>query len=162
MSSSERISRRAALAGLLALAGCGFTPVHAPGAVGDRLRGAVHLPDPTDTDSYTLNAHLITRLGVERAPRYDLTYGLRVALVGQGITAEQVSSRYALNGTLDFRLTDRASGETLTEGAVSAFTSYSATGSTIATTTAEADARLRLMHMLGDLLVTRLLGTLPD
>lgn len=161
MSWSEPIlTRRGALAGLLLLAGCGFTPVYAPGGVGDRLRGAVHLPDPTDLDSYALNAHLSTRLGPETAPRYDLTYALRVAVVEQGITPEQVTTRYALNGTLDFRLTDRASGATLAQGAVSAFTSYSATGTTIATTAAEADARARLMRMLGDQLVTRLLGTL--
>ena len=159
MSWSDPITRRAALAGLAALAGCGFTPAYAPGGVGQRLRGAVHLPDPAEIDSYALNAHLTARLGPETAPRYDLAYVLRVAVVEQGITPEQVTTRFSLNGTLDFRLTDRASGATLSQGAVSAFTSYSATGSTIATTTAEADARARLMRMLGDQLVTRLLGT---
>ena len=160
MSWSDRIPRRTALAGLMALAGCGFTPAYAPGGAGDRLRGAVHLPDPTDIDSYALNAHLTARLGPATAPRYDLAYTLRVAVVEQGITPEQITTRFSLNGTLDFRLTDRASGAVLSQGAVSAFTSYSATGSTIATTTAEADARARLMRMLGDQLVTRLLGTL--
>lgn len=160
MWSSDVLTRRGALAGLAALAGCGFTPAYGPGGAGDRLHGAVHLPDPTDIDSYALNAHLSTRLGPEQTPRYDLTYALRVAVVEQGITPEQVTTRYALNGTLDFRLTDRASGATLSQGAVSAFTSYSATGTTIATTAAESDARTRLMRMLGDQLVTRLLGTL--
>lgn len=160
MSSSDALlTRRGALAGLLALAGCGFTPAYAPGGVGEALRGAVHLPDPTDLDSYALNAHLSARLGAETALRYDLTYALRVAVVEQGITSEQITTRFALNGTLDFRLTDRASGAMVSQGSVSAFTSYSATGSTIATTTAETDARARLMRMLGDQLVTRLLGT---
>lgn len=160
MSWSDPINRRMALAGLALLAGCGFTPAYAPGGVGERLRGTVHLPDPTDFDSYALNAHLTARLGPETAPRHDLAYTLRVAVVEQGITPEQITTRFALNGTLDFRLTDRANGAVLAQGAVSAFTSYSATGTTIATTTAEADARARLMRMLGDQLVTRLLGTL--
>ena len=123
MSWSDPITRRGALVGLMLLAGCGFTPAYAPGGAGDRLRGAVHLPDPTDIDSYALNAHLAARLGVESAPRYDLTYALRVAVVDQGITREQVATRYALNGTMDFRLADRASGAVVSQGAVSAFTS---------------------------------------
>lgn len=160
MSSCDRLSRRAVLAGLLLAGGCGFAPAYAPGGAGSRLQGAVHLPDPTDIDSYSLNAHLESRLGPEAAARYDLGYALRVAVVEQGIDPEQVASRYALNGTLDFTLTARETGAEVARGAVSAFTSYSATGSTIATTAAEADARRRLMRMLGDQLVTRLLGTL--
>ena len=160
MSSFDPLTRRMALAGLALLAGCGFTPAYAPGGAGDRLRGTVHLPDPTDLDSYALNAHLAARLGPEAAPRHDLAYTLRVAVVEQGITSEQVATRYALNGTLDFTLTERATGNRLAQGAVNAFTSYSATGTTIATTAAEADARARLMRMLGDQLVTRLLGAL--
>ena len=39
------------------------------------------------------------------------------------------------------------------------FTSYSATGSTVAGLAAEEDAALRLMHILADQIVTRLLAT---
>lgn len=145
--------------GLAALAGCGFTPAYAPGGAGSQLRGAVELPDPDGMDAYLLNARLTERLGPAADPRFDLTYGLRIAVTAQGVTSEQITTRHALNGMLDFRLTDRATGQPVAEGAVNAFTSYSATGSTIATTAAESDARKRLMTMLADQLITRLLGT---
>ena len=158
----RRLTRRVALLGLLALAGCGFAPVYGPGGPGHALRGSIRLPAPTDIDSHALNARLEERLGPETAARYDLAHDLRVAVVEQGITPEQVTTRYALNGTLEFTLTEQASGRMVTQGAVSAFTSYSATGSTIATTAAEADARRRLMQMLADQLVARLIATVRD
>lgn len=168
MSSSDpSLSRRAVLSGGLAaltvaaLGACGFTPAYGPGGAGTRLRGAVRLPDPSDADAFALNMRLSERLGPEVTPRYDLAYTLRVAVLGQAITPEQVTTRFALNGTVQFTLTDRASGTRITKGAVNAFTSYSATGTTIATTAAESDARQRLMRMLADQLVTRLLGTVP-
>lgn len=165
MSSSDPIPRRAVLLGGLALAGlaagCGFTPAYGPGGAGTRLRGAIHLPDPSDADAFALNLRLSERLGPEADLRYDLAYTLRVAVVEQGITPEQVATRYALNGTADFRLTERATSAVVSQGQVSAFTSYSATGTTIATVAAESDARQRLMRMLADQLVTRLLGTVP-
>ena len=72
-----------------------------------------------------------------------------------------MTTRYSLNGSADFRLTDAASGATVTEGQVSSFTSYSTTGTTVATLTAEYDARQRLARMLADQVVTRLLAAAP-
>jgi LPS-assembly lipoprotein len=43
-------------------------------------------------------------------------------------------------------------------GHIDAFTSYSATGSTVAGQTAQIDANLRLMRLLGDELVMRLIA----
>jgi LPS-assembly lipoprotein len=43
-------------------------------------------------------------------------------------------------------------------GHIDAFTSYSATGSTVAGQTAQSDAYLRLMRLLGDDLVLRLIA----
>lgn len=155
----SRPGRRAVLLGVAVIAGCGFSPAYGPGGAANALHGAIHPPDPEGIDSYALNARLVERLGPESAPRHDLAYDLRVAVVEQGITSGQVTTRYALNGTLAFRLTARETGEISAQGTVSAFTSYSATGSTIATMAAEADARRRLMHMLADQLVTRLIAT---
>ena len=58
-------------------------------------------------------------------------------------------------------LTDSASGAEVTRGQVSTFTSYSTTGTTIATMSAEQDAHDRLARMLADQVVTRLLAIDP-
>ena len=80
-----------------------------------------------------------------------------MGVVPQAITTDEVTNRYSLNGTADFTLTDRA-GRVLAQGRVSNFTSYSTTGTTIATLSAEGGARSRLAEMLADQVVTRLLA----
>ncbi|MFD2440590.1 LPS assembly lipoprotein LptE [Paracoccus kondratievae] len=73
-----------------------------------------------------------------------------------------MTTRYALNGTADFVLTEASSAREVTRGQVSSFTSYSTTGTTIATMAAEQDAHDRLARMLADQVVTRLLAVQPD
>ena len=58
--------------------------------------------------------------------------------------------------------TDRTTATRVTGGRVESFTSWSATGSTVAGLTAEEDARLRLMRILADQIVARLLATSGD
>lgn len=163
MSSPERPvrqrSRRAALLGagaLALLAGCGFQPVYGPGGAGNRLFGKVRARDPVTYQDFAFNRRLDERLGGE-GDLYDLDYRLSVGVVAQAITPDEVTTRYSLNGTADFALKDRA-GTVLAEGRVSSFTSYSTTGTTIATLAAEGDARERLALMLADQVVTRLLA----
>ena len=55
-------------------------------------------------------------------------------------------------------MTDAATGRQITSGTVEAFTSYAATGSTVATQAAEDDARARLAVLLADMIVTRMLA----
>ena len=74
---------------------------------------------------------------------------------------DRITTRYSLNGSADFTLTDATTGATVTKGQVSTFTSYSTTGTTVATLTAEYDARQRLARMLADQVVTRLLAAAP-
>ncbi|MCT4331386.1 LPS assembly lipoprotein LptE [Paracoccus sp. YLB-12] len=165
MSWPDRPSRRAALLGLLVLpAACGLTPVYGPGGAGTRLFGKVRPRDPQTFQDFSFNQRLAERLGPDGAAIYDLDYRLSVGVVPQAITPDEVTTRYSLNGTADFALTD-ASGGVLAQGRVSSFTSYSTTGTTIATLAAEGDARERLARMLADQVVTRLLAaatSLPD
>ena len=60
---------------------------------------------------------------------------------------------------IDWQLTERATGTRVAGGTVDSFTSYSATGSTVAGLAAEEDAYLRLMRLLADQIVSRLLAT---
>ena len=159
---ARRPNRRAVLAGglaLLTLSACGLTPVYGPGGAATRLWGQVRPADPRSIDDFAFNRRLAERLGGE-GDTYALDYRLRVGVVAQGITPDEVTTRYSLNGTADFTLTD-ASGAQVVAGQVSNFTSYSTTGTTVATLAAEADARGRLARMLADQVVTRLLAAVP-
>ena len=154
-------SRRAALAVALLAAGCGFAPVYGPGGAGTRLHGQVRVADPQTADDYAFLRRLTERLGPAETGRYDLAYTLRVAVLPQAITPDEVTTRFSLNGTATYRLTVSATGATVAQGEVSNFTSHSTVGTVIATNAAEQDARNRLAVMLADQVVTRLLATVP-
>ncbi|MDB6178902.1 LPS assembly lipoprotein LptE [Paracoccus sp. Z330] len=160
MWSRNRIGRRAALLGVLALSACGLQPVYGPQGAGKRLFGKVRPRDPDDYQEFVFNTQIAQRLGPESADAFDLDYRLSIGVVSQAITQEQVTTRYSLNGTADYVLKD-SRGRALSSGRVSTFSSYSTTGTTIATLTAEADARRRLARMLADQVVTRLLADSP-
>lgn len=145
-------------AATLGLAACGFTPVHAPGGPGQRLQGKVRAADPRTIEDFAFVRRITERLGPPEAEDYELAYNLRLASVPQAITTRQITTRYALNGSADFTLTRIATGQVVAQGQVNNFTSYSTTGTTIATMSAEQDAHDRLARMLADQVVTRLYG----
>ncbi|SFX44916.1 LPS-assembly lipoprotein [Paracoccus pantotrophus] len=155
-------SRRAVILGALVLAGCGFSPVYGPGGTGGKLFGQVRTADPRTPDDFAFAGRIAERLGPDAQARFLLDYRLRIAVVPQAITPDEVTTRYALNGTADFTLTEAGTGREVTRGQVSSFTSYSTTGTTIATMAAEQDAHERLARMLADQVVTRLLAIQPD
>lgn len=126
--------------------------------------GKVRPRDPKTYQDFAFNQRLSERLGPDGAALYDLDYLISIGVVPQAITPDEVTTRYSLNGTADFALKD-ASGRVLAQGRVSSFTSYSTTGTTISTLSAEGDARARLSRMLADQVVTRLLAasaSLPE
>jgi LPS-assembly lipoprotein len=161
MSSSDR---RHFLLGLAALplAACGFTPAYGPGGAADALRGRVQLRDPVTQDDFHFVSHMETRIGRAQAAAYDLGYDIATSVQASGITATNVTTRYTLNGSATWSLTDRASGARIAGGTVRGFTSWSATGTTIAGLAAQEDASRRLMVMLGDQIVTRLIAASPN
>ena len=152
-------NRRIFLALLAApLAACTFTPAYAPQGPAARLQGAVRVADPDSKNGFDLVERLEERLGRPEAPRFTLTHAIRTEAIAVGITSENSVPRFNLTGTVDWVLADMA-GKRLTGGQVQSFTSYSATGSTVAGLAAEEDAGLRLMRILADQIVTRLLAT---
>lgn len=161
MSSSDR---RHFLLGLAALplAACGFAPAYGPGGAADALRGRVQLRDPVTKDDFHFVSHMETRIGRAQAAAYDLGYDIATSVQVSGITATNVTTRYTLNGRATWSLTDRASGTRIAGGTVRGFTSWSATGTTIAGLAAQEDASRRLMVMLGDQIVTRLIAASPN
>ncbi|AWX93049.1 hypothetical protein DPM13_07520 [Paracoccus mutanolyticus] len=153
-------SRRGVLLAALALAACGFAPVYGPGGTGTRLQDKVRTADPRTPDDFAFAGRIAERLGPD-GTRYELDWRLRIAVVPQAITPNEITTRYSLNGTASYVLTEIASGRTVARGQVSSFTSYSTTGTTIATLAAEQDAHKRLARLLADQVVTRLLALDP-
>lgn len=67
-------------------------------------------------------------------------------------------TRYTLTGAAEWRLLEADTGVERLSGRAESFTSYSTTGSTVAMQTAEDDASTRLMRILADQIVTRLIA----
>ena len=141
-----------------ALPGCTLTPAYAPGGPAATLQGAVRVDSPDSKDGFDLVERLEERLGRPEAARFKLVYKITTDRTGVGITPENATTRYHLRGRVDWHLTD-LSGNRLTEGVAQSFTAWSATGSTVSGLAAEEDAGLRLMRILADQIVTRLLAT---
>ena len=160
MSSSDR---RLFLLGLatLPLAACGFTPAYGPEGGAGALRGRVAVQTPVSKGDFDFVSRLESRIGRGEAAAYDLGYSIAATRQSGGITAANETTRYTLRGTATWTLTDRASGSRVAGGEVSAFTSWSATGTTVAGLAAEDDAARRLMVMLADQVVIRLLAVAP-
>ena len=152
-------SRRFLLLVPLALAACGFAPVYGPGVSAEGLQNSIRVADPTDKLGFDLVERLEEQLGRPTAARFELTYTIETEPVGVGVTSDGAITRYNLVGSITYTLTNRVTGASLTEGRVDSFTSYSATGSTVAGLEAEDDARTRLMRLLADQIVARLLAT---
>lgn len=155
MSWSDGPARRGVLLGLVtALAGCGLSPVLAPGGSGG-LRGRVAVTAPDDSIGYALRTAIEDRLGLGDGADLTLSIDPQVDVRPAAITEEGARTRFNLLGRAPFRLTD-ATGVTLSEGVAEAFAGYSATGTTVATRAAEADAEQRLAASLAEIILTRL------
>lgn len=141
------------------LAACGFTPAYAPGGSGTALQNTILAAEPRDKPAFDLVERIEERLGPSDNPRFDLSYTITQNSVGVAISTENAITRYNLTGIVDWSLSDAATGARLTGGRAENFTSYSATGSTVAGLAAEEDASLRLMRILADQIVSQLLAT---
>ncbi|MEX5728085.1 LPS-assembly lipoprotein [Rhodovulum iodosum] len=151
-------SRRSFLLAVPALAACGFRPVYGPGGAAEGLNGRIALADPKTRDGFALAARLEDRLGPATAPLYRLDYIIETDSDPLAVTQEQETTRYDVIGRVRYRLTALDTGALADSGTVRSFTGYSATGSTLATLTARRDAYERLMVILADQIVARLVA----
>ena len=145
----------------MALAGCGFTPAYGPGGPGERLRERLVVETPDTPDGFRLRARLEDRLGRAEEAAAVLAVEPVLETVEAGITPEGAITRYNLQGRAAWRL-DSPAGVILAQDEVTAFTGYSATGTTVATRAAEEDARDRVTILLADEIVARLLLLPPE
>lgn len=150
-------SRFLLLLTLLPLAACGFQPAYGTRGAVPELFGRVQIQAPTDKNAFDLVERLENRLGRPQAPNLNLRYSIDTQEFGLAITPENAITRYNVTGNIRFSLADQA-GDVLADGLVTSFTSYSASGTTVSTTAARQDAYERLMSLLADQMVTRLIA----
>ncbi len=150
------------LLGAALLAGCGFQPAYAPGGAGAALRDSLILTAPTERNGYDFVNRIEDRLGRATSPRFRLDWSVIAEPMGAGITPTGAITRYTLKGRARYALLAEGSGQTLASGTVESFTSWSTSGSTVATLAAEGDAHRRLMVILADQVVARLIAAAPQ
>jgi LPS-assembly lipoprotein len=156
MSSSDRRTFVGMLA-LVPLAACGgFVPAYGPQGAARGLLQRVRIDDPRDKNSFDLVERLEERLGRVSEATYALSYTLSTSEVDLGVTPSNTITRYNVTGTVSFSLTALATGKVVSKATAETFTSYSASGTTVATGASRADAYRRLMRLLADQIVTRL------
>lgn len=151
--------RRSLLFLPVAIAACGFSPVYAPQASGNALQNRVEVSEATSENSYFLNRRIEDRLGRSDTPAYRLNVSVTVSRESLARNSSNNINRFNFIGEASYALVEDATGEVLTSGQVDNFTGASASGTTVATLAAERDARLRLMTLLADQIVARLLST---
>jgi len=122
------------------------------------LVGRIWPAVPVDQSGFGFVKQIEARLGRVETRDYDLTYDITTLSDGVGITPDGAITRYNLTGTVTWTLARNADGVRMAGGEVSNFTSYSATGSTVAGLTARQDAGRRLMVVLADMVVARMLA----
>ncbi len=151
-------SRRSLLCLPLVLAACGFSPVYGTGGTGGRLQNQVEVSEPGNTDGYLITRRLEERLGRSATPTYRLTLNVSTKRESLGVNTESNINRFNLIGEARYVLVEQGTGRVVTSGKVENFTGSSATGTTLATQAASRDARERLMVLLADQIVTKLLS----
>lgn len=142
---------------LVPLAACGgFVPAYGPEGEARGLLRRVRIEDPRDKNSFDLVERLEERLGRVSEAAYGLTYVVTTSEVDLGVTPSNTITRYNVTGSVSFTMTELATGKVVVKATAGTFTSYSASGTTVATGASRADAYRRLMRLLADQIVTRL------
>ena len=137
------MSKLAAIIAVIALAGCGFSPMYGP-SLSPQL-AAIYVEPMPERDGYELRNTLIDLLGsngAQAGKRYKLTVNLRQSSRGVALRNDAAITRY--NDTLDadYTLTDLA-GATITTGSQSTLSAYNVAASPYATLAAQRDSSKR-------------------
>ena len=125
--SARRLLAASAVAAGLALAGCGFTPLYAPGGVNAGL-SHIEVDAPDGRTAYLLRERLDDALLPERdaRPLYRLGFTLTERRDPRGLNTEDVASRYEFTVVVDYTLTELATGAVLHSGQETVLISYDA------------------------------------
>lgn len=143
--------------GATLLAACGYAPALAPGQPAAALFGRVRADDPADRRARAFVARIEERLGRPGAGAWRLGYTIETTPQGVGITPEGATTRIRIGGAVTFALAAAGEDAPLLAGREESFAAYSTTATAVATLIAEEAAEARLMRLLADRVVARLL-----
>ncbi|MCH2165235.1 MAG: LPS assembly lipoprotein LptE [Marinovum sp.] len=144
-------------------AGCQFTPAYGPGGSAEALFGGIEIKAPVSTDDFLLTQTLEDRLGRGTViSPYQLDYGLSLESAGIGVDRDGTSQRVQVTGDVAYALRRRGEEGALAKGVVRNFTGYSNTGNTVSTAAAKRAATERLIRILADDVVERILLASQD
>ncbi|MEP2642470.1 LPS assembly lipoprotein LptE [Roseobacter sp.] len=150
-------SRKILLMLPVVLAACGFTPVYAPNGNGTTLQDNILVSEPGTRNAFLLTQRFEQKLGRATDPVYNLELTVSTRQEGLAVDTEGITTRYNVLGTAGYTLVETSTGRVTASGTVTNFTGYSAAGTTVATSAAERDAQQRLMVLLADQIVARVL-----
>jgi len=132
------------------LSGCGFTPLYATPGMTPAL-ASVEVATPvsdvgaTSREGYYLRLKLNDQLGhdPDTPSRYRLQTTLKTSRLALGARVNNIASRYELDLTVSYVLSDSVTGEVLTKGSVPVKVSYDSSDPPYATVAANQDAETR-------------------
>lgn len=151
MSLSDRRTLLASLTAIGVVAACGFQPALSPDDSANALHGKVSTTPPVDDLGFDFVVAFEDRLGRSTQPVYELAHRISISSRGD-----------SLFGTLNYELTEIATGQTRSSGRITSFVT-AATGPTpLSTDRAREAAQRRLARALADQLVARLLAARPE
>jgi LPS-assembly lipoprotein len=149
------------LAALLALTGCGLTPMYAGGSAGPVAQGlaAVDVPPIEGKAGWLMrNAHndRLTQAGTHGSPRYRLDVVLDDKLEGLGLINDDTVGRERRTLRARYQLVDIASGNILLDATAGSDAGIDVVSSEYATIAAEDTALENLSKEVADRIVARL------
>jgi LPS-assembly lipoprotein len=155
------------LAALLALSGCGLSPMYAGGGSGAVAQGlaAVEVPPIQGKAGWLMRNALndrLTQAGAHGSPRYRLDVVLDDKLEGLGLISDDTVGRERRTLRARYQLVDLASGEILLDASAGSDAGIDVVSSEYATIAAENTALENLSKEVPDRIVARLALTLRD
>lgn len=121
------LAKVAGVCALLALAGCGFTPLYATQGVSPGL-SSIQVIAPEGRVGYLLREDLDDELAHEKdaPPAYRLALVVSQTRDPRGLRQDNTAQRYEVGVTVRYTLTDAASGKVALTGQVTSEVSYDA------------------------------------
>jgi LPS-assembly lipoprotein len=127
------------------LSGCGFTPLYATPGVSKGL-ASIEVAAPRGRVGFLLREDLDDALGHDKsaAPAYRLELTLVQTRGPRGLTIADVAEYYDVGLTVQYKLTDLATGKVTHTGQVTSQVSYDDSGQAYADIAAAQDAQTRI------------------
>lgn len=152
MSTPRPASTLATLGLTVALGGCaGFTPLYAAQGVSPKL-AAIEVTQPDGRLGFYMREYLEDSLAKDRNQPaiYRLSFTNRELRVPRGITISNVASRYEVDLTTSYSLTEIATGKLVTQGNVSVNVTYDVQAQPYASLSAQQDGERRVAEQAAD------------